>query len=102
MDGYERVAAVDDIPDGSGQTVWAGAEEIALFNSQGAFYAISNICPHRGAPLSEGFIEGERVLCPWHCFDFHLRSGECGMVPGMRVKAYELKVEDGEIFVRVK
>jgi NAD(P)H-dependent nitrite reductase small subunit len=97
---YYKVASVHEIPPGSGKRFEIGDQEIAVFHFNGAFYAINDLCPHRGAPLSEGFIEGGKVFCPWHCFDFNLRTGECTTVPSLCVQAYEVKIEDDYLFVR--
>lgn len=98
---FYRVATTADIPPRTGKTVSAGKQVIALFNLDGTFYAVNDLCPHRGASLGEGFLDGGRVLCPWHCFDFDLRTGRCGIVPELKVSTYEVKVEDGEIFILV-
>ena len=74
-------------------------DEIALFNLNGAFYAISDMCPHRGAPLSEGFLEQDKVFCSWHCFDFNLKTGESQVASHLRVATYPVKVEDGGVFI---
>jgi len=97
--GYIKVATVHEIVPGSGKKVEACGNEIALFNFNGEIYAISDICPHRGGPLSEGFLDVGKVFCPWHCFDFNLKTGECTTFPSMRVQAYEVKVEGEDIFV---
>jgi NAD(P)H-dependent nitrite reductase small subunit len=97
---YQRAANVSEIAPGTGKTVEVNEQDIALFNYQGEFYAISDLCPHRGAPLAEGFLEDGKVFCPWHCFDFNLQTGECTIVPSLRVQAYEVKVEGDEVFVR--
>jgi NAD(P)H-dependent nitrite reductase small subunit len=96
---YHRVASVGEIPMGAGRMVEVAEEEIALFNFNGQFHAISDMCPHRGASLAEGFLDGGKVFCPWHCFDFNLKTGECSMVPSLRVQTYEVKVEGEDIFV---
>ena len=98
---FYQVATVADLPPQSGKTVSAGNQEIALFNLGGTFYAINDLCPHRGASLGEGFLDGGRVLCPLHCFDFDLQTGRCGIVPELKVSTYEVKVEGEEIFVLV-
>jgi nitrite reductase (NADH) small subunit len=98
---FYRVASVTDIPPQTGKTVRAGDQEIALFNLDGKFYAVNDLCPHRGASLGDGFLDSGRVLCPWHCFDFNLQTGRCGIVPELKVSTYEVKVENGEIFVMV-
>jgi nitrite reductase (NADH) small subunit len=94
-----KVATVDELARGSTKKVEVEGDEIAIFNFNGIFYAISDTCPHRGAPLSEGFLEAEKVFCPWHCFDFNLKTGECTTVPSLSVRTYELRVEGNDIFI---
>ena len=96
---YHKIGRVDEIGPGSGKKVEIDGDGLAIFNLNGQFYALNDLCPHRGAPLSEGFLDAGKVFCPWHCFDFDLKTGECGMVPSMRVEAYPIKIEGDEIFV---
>ena len=96
---FRKVAATSDIRPGTGKTVVVDQEEIAVFNFNGGFYAMSDICPHRGAPLAEGFLDAGKVFCSWHCFDFNLKTGECTVVPSLSVQIYEVKVEGDEVFV---
>ncbi len=94
-----RVASVGEIPPGAGRLVEIAEQDIALFNLNGEYYAINDLCPHRGASLADGFLDGGKVFCPWHCFDFSLKTGECSMVPSLRVQTYEVKVEGQDIYV---
>ena len=96
---YRKVATVAEIPLGTGIKVTIDDEDIALFNCGGEFFAISDLCPHRGAPLSEGFLELDKVFCPLHCFDFNLKTGECGVAPHLTVATYPTKIEDGDVFI---
>jgi nitrite reductase/ring-hydroxylating ferredoxin subunit len=96
---YCRVASIGEIPTGAGRLVEVGGEEVALFNFDGEYYAVSDLCPHRGASLAEGFLDGGKVFCPWHCFDFNLKTGECATVPSLRVRIYEVKIAGEDIFV---
>jgi NAD(P)H-dependent nitrite reductase small subunit len=96
---YCRVASIGEIPMGAGRLVEVGGEEVALFNFNGEYYAISELCPHRGASLAEGFLDGGKIFCPLHCFDFSLKTGECGTVPSLRVRTYEVKIAGEDIFV---
>jgi nitrite reductase/ring-hydroxylating ferredoxin subunit len=89
---YYRVASIGDIAPGTGRLLKVTGEDIALFNFNGEYYAISDMCPHRGASLAEGFLDGGKVFCPLHCFDFNLKTGECGMVPSLRVRTYDVKI----------
>ncbi len=94
-----RAAGIGEIAPGSGKMIEVGDQEVALFNFGGEFYAISDLCPHRGASLAEGFLEAGKVFCPWHCFDFNLKTGECSMVPSLRVRTYEVRIVGDEVFV---
>jgi nitrite reductase (NADH) small subunit/3-phenylpropionate/trans-cinnamate dioxygenase ferredoxin subunit len=96
---YQLVARIDEIMPGSGKRVEVDGNQVAIFNFNGEFYAINDLCPHRGASLSEGFLDAGKVFCPWHCFDFNLKTGECLTVPSMAVQAYEVKVEDDHVFI---
>ncbi len=94
-----RVASLGEIPMGAGRLIEIAEQEIALFNFNGEFFAISDMCPHRGASLAEGFLDGGKVFCPWHCFDFNLKSGECSTVPSLRVQTYEVKIVGEDIYI---
>ena len=99
MTQYYRVASVHEIAPGSGLRVEVRGKEIAVFHHNGGFSAVDDLCPHRGAPLSEGFIEDGKVFCPWHCFDFNLRTGACTTVPSLCVRSYEIKREGDDLFI---
>lgn len=96
---YRKVAAVTDIPLGCGVRVTIDDDDIALFNRGGKFYAINDTCPHRGASLSEGFSEQDKVFCPLHCFDFNLKTGESQVAPHLTVAVYPTKIDDGSVFI---
>ncbi len=91
---------VSDIAEGGSIILQAENKKIALFKSGGKFYAIDNLCPHRGAPLADGHVENCRVTCSWHAWEFDLKTGECLTVPDGKVKAYAVKIEKDEVFVR--
>jgi len=69
------VASKEAIPIGSALAVEVGAREVALFHLPDGVYATSNVCPHQGGPLSEGQIDGEIVVCPWHQWRFDIKTG---------------------------
>ncbi len=94
-----RVASIGEIPPGAGRRIEVAGEEIALFNFGGEYYATNDLCPHRGASLAEGFLEDGKVFCPWHCFDFNLKTGECQTVPSLRVRTYEVKIVGEDILI---
>jgi NAD(P)H-dependent nitrite reductase small subunit len=96
-----KVATVDDIPEGTAMMVQANGKDIALFHINGEFYAIDNLCPHQGGSLSEGFIEGSKVTCPFHSWQFDVTSGQGIMPPSEGVKSYPVDIQGNDIYVEV-
>ncbi|MBI2845140.1 MAG: Rieske 2Fe-2S domain-containing protein, partial [Chloroflexi bacterium] len=77
-------------------------KDIALFNVNGQFFAIDDVCAHAGGPLSEGTLEGTTVTCPWHGSQYDVRSGQVLEGPALRgVASYKMKVEGRDIFIEV-
>ncbi len=82
------------------QEVTAGRRKLALTFQDGAFGAIAGACNHVGGPLGQGRLVGEYVVCPWHYWKFHCRTGEGE--PGYeadKVPRYTVKVEGGRVLV---
>jgi len=98
--GWIKAGKISDIPEGKAIILEAGAKQRALFNSGGKFYAIDNICPHKGASLAEGYVENCQVTCAWHAWSFELDSGKCLTLPGVKLKTYPVKIEKGDVFVQ--
>jgi nitrite reductase/ring-hydroxylating ferredoxin subunit len=101
-DGYTPVATLAELPPGGAKRVYAANEAVALFNVNGAVYAIANRCSHARASLSEGTVDPARcaVTCPWHEGVFSLETGRVlGGPPVHPVVTYRVKLEDGTIFI---
>ncbi|MFN3477365.1 MAG: Rieske (2Fe-2S) protein [Candidatus Methylomirabilales bacterium] len=101
MGRLTKVARVGDFPPGEGMVIEIDGKEIALFNVEGVFYALENICPHRGGPLGEGFLEGAVVTCPWHGWKFDATTGRSPVNPRVGVRSYPVKVEGEDILVEL-
>ena len=101
MSDFVEVARVEDIKEGKGKVVEANGKKVALFHLNGNFYAINNTCAHWDAPLGEGYLEGENVVCPLHALRYNIKTGVCPAAPDMKVDTYEVKVEDGKVKVKV-
>jgi len=98
-DRFVTVARVDDVPPGSVRAVQAGEERIALAHVDGEFYATQGECLHLHGPLGEGRIDDHVLTCPWHGWQYDVRSGENEFDRAIRLRTYEVRVEDGEIKV---
>ncbi len=95
-----KVAKVSELSLGKGKTVVANGKQIALFNIGGKFYAISNKCAHKGGPLGEGDLDGETVTCPWHGWEYDVKTGKCLTAP-VTAETYPVKVEGEDVIIDV-
>jgi nitrite reductase/ring-hydroxylating ferredoxin subunit len=97
---FVKVAAISDIADGQAAYVEKNGVALAVFNTgNGQFYAVSPACPHEDGPLADGWIEGDAVVCPWHGFDFDVRTGACRVDPRLAISVYAVRVNDDAIEV---
>jgi len=97
---FFKVARVSELPPGEKKLVEVDGMPVALFNVNGTFYAIEDVCTHDGGPLAEGELEGEEIECPRHGARFNVRTGEVLCMPAVEpVECYKVKVENGEIWV---
>ena len=111
------VAAVGDIPPGTRRLAQVNGRAIVVFNLGGEFFALNNRCPHRGGSLCQGrqtgLVEsdgpgnyrysrpGEIIRCPWHGWEFDIRTGQSYCDPKrFRAKAYPVNVEPGASVVK--
>ena len=74
-------------------------EDIAIFNTGTEFYAINNTCPHQGGPLNEGTLAGEVITCPWHGWQYDLKSGCPITTPNLRI--YPLRVHGDTLQIAI-
>ena len=91
-----------DVDEGTAIKVETGDLVLAVFNLNGAYYVMDDICSHGPGSLSEGFIEGDAIECPFHQGQFNIRTGEVVMPPCMvPQKTYPVMVEGGKILIEV-
>jgi nitrite reductase (NADH) small subunit len=101
MPEFTRVASASEVEEGKGKIVTVNGTRIALFRCDGTVYAIKNRCPHMGGDLGEGLLEGGIVRCPWHGWRFNVRTGKNPSADVVAVTTYEVKLEGGEIYLRM-
>jgi len=101
-DDWHRVAREADVDPDEPLRVRVGDVQIALCSVDGTIYAIDNICTHEFAELSDGFIEGDCIECPFHQAQFHIPSGKAMGPPADEdLATYSVKVENGDVFVQL-
>ncbi|HVY71388.1 MAG TPA: Rieske 2Fe-2S domain-containing protein [Verrucomicrobiae bacterium] len=97
-----KIAEAKDIPAGSAAAFDIEGGRVAVFNVAGNFCAVDDTCPHAGASLCEGAVDGGRVICPWHDAAFDLRSGApLNDVTDQGVRAYRVVVEGADLKVEI-
>ena len=113
QNGRHVVSSVEELPAGGRKIVTIGGREIGVFNVDGHYYALRNICPHKGAPLCRGRLrpyvvsptvtqiaherENEILKCPWHMWEFDVQTGRSMHDPAVRVRAYRVVQEGDEV-----
>jgi nitrite reductase (NADH) small subunit len=96
------VAPVDAIPEGTSAVVTVGDRDVAVFKDGGEFFAIDDRCPHAGASLSSGHVEGGVVTCPWHGWRFRLCDGAWADNPKVKTDCFATQIIDGVVHVGPK
>lgn len=107
------VAEAGDIREGEHRIVTVEGRSIGVYNIGGSYYAIYNRCPHEGAELCKGPVcgttlpsrvyeyeygrSGELVRCPWHGWEFDIRTGKSLFSDKVRTRTYKIQVDDGKI-----
>ncbi|MEM7130743.1 MAG: Rieske (2Fe-2S) protein [Chloroflexota bacterium] len=113
------VGPVEELPPGSRKIVRVAGREIGIFNVGGEFFALRNVCPHMGAPICRGRTrpyvswdesagttpdqiafhrEGEILKCPWHLWEFDLRTGQSMHDETLQVRTYNV-TQEGQTIV---
>jgi len=107
------VATLRELPPGGRKRVAVDGRDIVLFNVGGEVFALADRCPHQGGRLSEGRLVGlveaaepgrytwsrggEIVRCPWHGWEFDLRTGRSRCEPSrLRTRAYDVSIEPAD------
>jgi nitrite reductase/ring-hydroxylating ferredoxin subunit len=102
MAEFVKVASTNEIARGEARLINVRGKEIALFNIEGAFFALANACTHEEGPLAEGEISGHEVTCPWHGARFDVRTGEFLSPPAYDdVLRYNVRVTGADIEVEI-
>ena len=101
MGTLHTVCRTGDLKDGESGSVSINGKVIAIFRVGETFHAIDDTCPHMGASLSGGFVEGGIVTCPWHYWRFRLADGAWADNPRIKIGCYAVRVSGDDVEVEV-
>lgn len=115
--GKHRIGRAADLPRGTHRLVRVAGRTLGIFNINNEYYALHNLCPHNQAPVCQGDVggtllpsqpgeyiagmEGEILRCPWHGWEFNIKTGSSLFDPAVKVTTYAVTVEDGDLVVEI-
>jgi nitrite reductase (NADH) small subunit/3-phenylpropionate/trans-cinnamate dioxygenase ferredoxin subunit len=100
---FQTVCQMGDIPEGEGRAFPLNGTLVAVFLRDGEYFAINDSCPHMGASLAAGYLEGNDVICPWHAWKFCVKDGTWMDNPRSKIRtpSYAVRVVGGNVQVEV-
>ncbi|HUP78627.1 MAG TPA: Rieske (2Fe-2S) protein [Pirellula sp.] len=101
MAKWFTVAKTTEVPLNEARAFPVGDRMIAIFNTNGNFYAMDDFCPHMGASLAGGWVEDGAVACPWHAWRFSLADGCWLDNPKIKADVFRVHVVDDEIQIEI-
>jgi len=98
---FVAVGRINDFTPGQGKMVTVNGRHVALFRLGNEFFALDNMCLHRGGPLCDGVIENGVVTCPWHFWSYEIRTGTMVQDPRVGVSKHDVRITGDEVAVRL-
>lgn len=100
---YIKLTTQSELPGpGEAKEFELGGRTICVANVNGTITAMDNVCLHMGGPLGQGYIEGEKIVCPWHGWEYDPKTGELSDDPKSRLDVYPIKTENGDVLIEVE
>lgn len=96
-----KVCSKAEIPSGRNKLINAEGKMIAVWNINNEFFAVNAVCPHRGGPLEQGSLNQNVVTCPWHGWQFDVKTGTSPVFPQAKLETFKIQVNGEEIFVEI-
>lgn len=120
--GEHVITDASDLDNGDRLVTELEGREVGIFKIDGEFYAYTSWCAHQSGPICGGSVggtwqatydqesgetdrqwtmDGQAIRCPWHNWEYDLKSGECLSKPGIRLPEHDVRIEDGELIVTI-
>ena len=101
MNEWITVARVEELAPRERRVVAMDDTQIVVFNLDGQYYAIEDVCTHDGGQLTGGTVEGDQIVCPRHGARFCLRTGAALSAPAYEpINTFPVRIENGMVQVR--
>lgn len=97
---WHPLGATEDFEAGKVRSIEIAGRRLAVGRAAAGFFAVDDVCPHAGASLGEGLVDGDFLVCPLHAFAYDVRTGDCedDLTP---VPVFEVREVDGRLEVRL-
>ena len=100
MAEYVKVGEVGQFKKARGRVVELDGVKVAVFWTGDRYIALEDACPHMGASLADGKLQGSQVVCHWHCWEYDVETGQSQRRSWARVSVYEVKVDGEDVLLR--
>lgn len=102
MPAFVKIASSEELPGpDQAKEFTVGEKVVCVANVGGTLSAMDNVCIHRGGPLGQGIIEGGKLVCPWHGWQYDPKTGAAVHNPAAKVKVYPIKIEGNDVLVEL-
>ncbi len=98
MSEKTRLCSLDELTEGTGKEFAAAGRVIAVFRIGDEVHAMDGLCPHAGGPIGTGTVRKGVVTCPWHGWQFDVRTGQ-HCQSSIQTTVFETSVENGEVYI---
>jgi 3-phenylpropionate/trans-cinnamate dioxygenase ferredoxin subunit len=101
MSEWVTVAQADQLAPGEWRVVDVDGTHLAVFNLDGEYFAIEDVCTHDGGQLTGGLVEGDQIVCPRHGARFCIRTGAALCAPAYEpTTRFPMRIENSQVQVR--
>jgi nitrite reductase (NADH) small subunit len=102
MPDFVKVGHKADLPPpGEAREFALGDKVVCVANIDGTLSAMDNVCLHRGGPLGQGVVEGDKIVCPWHGWIWDPKTGEAAHSPTTKIAVYRIRVDGDDVLIAI-
>ena len=99
---FLKLTTESELPaEGEAKEFELGGKTICVANVGGTITAMDNVCLHMGGPLGQGYIEGNKLVCPWHGWEYDPKTGQMEDDPKTKLAVYPIKIENGDVMLDI-
>jgi nitrite reductase/ring-hydroxylating ferredoxin subunit len=99
---FVKLTTQSELPaPGEAKEFEVGDKVICVANVSGTISAMDNVCLHQGGPLGQGMIEGDKIVCPWHGWQYDPKTGQVAHNLTARVSVYPIRVENSDVIIEL-